>query len=261
MIEKYGLFDSMEGDEREYAEVDFARLCRALSQDGVRGGAGALAVSAAASGLGVVVAPGLALVQGHYYELEDDGSGAFTLNLTAAAAYPRIDRIVLVLDYGERTVTLDVLQGTEAALPAAPALTRNTAKHMLSLAQVRVAVGAGTLTAADIADERSDEAVCGICVATADSALAAAQSALETANKGVEDAAAAQAAANAGVANAAAALTEAQKRIPAVTGASEGHIPTFNASGNLVSSGIAMSGFHRCKFSLSGTTLTITTVS
>lgn len=51
------------------------------------------------------------------------------------------------------------------------------------------------------------------------------------------------------------------RAIPAVTGATEGHIPTFNASGILASSGVAMSGFDRCKFTLSGTTLTITTVS
>ena len=42
MIEKYGLFDSLEGDEREYAEADFARLCRAMTGNGVRGGADAL---------------------------------------------------------------------------------------------------------------------------------------------------------------------------------------------------------------------------
>ena len=77
MIEKYGLFDSLEGDEREYAEADFARLCRAITGNGVRGGADALKVSAAASGLAVNVAPGLAVVEGRYYELVDDGSGAF----------------------------------------------------------------------------------------------------------------------------------------------------------------------------------------
>ena len=48
--------------------------------------------------------------------------------------------------------------------------------------------------------------------------------------------------------------------IPTVPGAAEGAVPTFDQNGKLASSGIAMSGFHRCKFSLSGTTLTITTV-
>ena len=147
MIEKYGLFDSLEGDEREYAEVDFARLGRALGLDGVRGGENALSVSAAPAGLGVTVAPGLALIQGRYYELEDDGSGTFTLNLSEAGNNPRIDRIVLTLDFTARTVKLGVLKGAEAASPAAPGLTRNTSMYMLSLAKVRVAVGAGALDA------------------------------------------------------------------------------------------------------------------
>lgn len=182
MIEKYGLFDSLEGDEREYAEVDFARLGRVLGLDGVRGGENALSVSAAPAGLGVTVAPGLALIQGRYYELEDDGSGTFTLNLSEAGNNPRIDRIVLTLDFTARTVKLGVLKGAEAASPAAPSLTRNTSMYMLSLAKVRVAVGAGALDADDITDERHDEAVCGIFIASADSALAAAQAAQTTAN-------------------------------------------------------------------------------
>lgn len=45
-----------------------------------------------------------------------------------------------------------------------------------------------------------------------------------------------------------------------VAGASEGHIPVFDDTGSLASSGIALSGFDRAKFSLSGTELSITTV-
>lgn len=261
MIEKYGLFDSIEGDEREYAEVDFARLGRVLGLDGVRGGENALSVSAAPAGLGVTVATGLALIQGRYYELEDDGSGTFTLNLSEAGNNPRIDRIVLTLDFTARTVKLGVLKGAEAASPAAPSLTRNTSLYMLSLAQVYVAVGAGALEADDITDERHDEAVCGIFIASADSALAAAQAAQKTADTAKAAASGAQTTANNGVTNAASALAEAQKKIPKVTGAAEGDIPAFKADGTLASSGIAWADFHRCKFTLDGTTLTITTVS
>ena len=49
--------------------------------------------------------------------------------------------------------------------------------------------------------------------------------------------------------------------IPSVGGAAEGHIPTFNASGALSDSGVSMAGFTRARMTLSGTTLTITTVS
>lgn len=267
MIEKYGLFDSLEGDEREYAEADFARLCRAITGNGVRGGADALKVSAAASGLAVNVAPGLAVVEGRYYELVDDGSGAFALSLSAATANPRIDRIVLTLNYSARSVTLGVLKGTEAASPEAPALTRNASRMMLSLAQVRVPVGAGALEADNITDERANEDLCGLRTATADGAMCAAQNAQaaadaarQTAEQGVSAAAAAKTQADRGVSDAAAALAEAKKRIPAVAGAAEGQVPVFDANGNLTTSGKSFWAFTRATMTFDGTTLTITTL-
>ena len=48
--------------------------------------------------------------------------------------------------------------------------------------------------------------------------------------------------------------------IPAVGGATEGDIATFSASGTLADSGVKMSSFTRARMTLSGTTLTITTV-
>ena len=162
MIEKYGLFDSIESDVREYAEADFALLVRTLGLDGVRGGTDALKVSAADSGLRVRIAPGMALVQGRYYALEDDGGADKLLTLEAAAGYPRIDRIVLTLDYVNRTVKLHVLKGSEAQTPAAPALVRNAMAYMLSLAQVRVEAGASALTDAAVTDERANGALCGL---------------------------------------------------------------------------------------------------
>lgn len=283
MIEKYGLFDSLEGDEREYAEVDFARLCRALGKNGVRGGADALAVSAAASGLAVTVAPGLAMIEGRYYELEDDGSGEKALSLTAASANPRIDRIVLTLDAAARTIALSVLKGTEAASPVPPALVRNDMRHMLSLAQVRVPVGAGALTTANITDERADEAVCGLYVASADAAMAKAIAAADAASKAapkfhadstatygqgtanefghvkLSDSVASSSAAADGVAATPKAVKSAYDKaaaaIPAVPGAKEGGLPVFDDKGNL-----AASACTPVKMELSGTTLIITTL-
>lgn len=198
MIEKYGLFDSLEGDERIYAEADLALMVRALGNDGVRGGVNALKVHPAAAGLGVRVESGYAVIQGRYYALEDDGSGEMEIALTTAAANPRIDRIVLRLNYSERTVKLGLLSGTEAVTPEPPALTRATGEYMLSLAQVRVGVGAASLTEADITDERPDSALCGVYVISADDAYTAAGKASEAAAQANEAAqSAAQAAQNA----------------------------------------------------------------
>lgn len=267
MIEKYGLFDSLEGDERVYAETDFALLVKTLGWEGVRGGADALKITPMASGLGVQVAAGKAMIQGRYYVLEDDGSDAKTIALTTASANPRIDRIVLCLNFSARTVSLGVLTGTEAASPAAPALTRSTTQYMISLAQVRVGVGAASFKESDITDERANEALCGLHVDSAQAAMTKAQAASTAsaaaqtaASEAKQAAAAAQSTANTGVNNAAAALAEAKKKIPAVAGATAGDLPAFDSSGNLVSSGKSLSDFTQAKMTLSGTTLTITTV-
>ena len=260
MIEKYGLFDSTDGDERQYSEADFALLVKALRGDGVRGGNDALKVKAAASGLAVTVEPGMATVQGRYYALEDDGSGVKTLSLTAANVNPRIDRIVLTLNYAARSVNLEVLKGAEAASPTPPALVRNAERYMLSLAQVRVPVGAATIQTGNVTDERADWTLCGLYAATAEEAMQAAGAAQQTANEAKNAAAAAQQTANTGVDNAAAAFAEAQKKMPKASGTTDGHIPVFNADGTIRGSGVALSGFDRVKFSLDGTTLTITTV-
>lgn len=49
-------------------------------------------------------------------------------------------------------------------------------------------------------------------------------------------------------------------KMPNVSGATEGNIPVFDDAGNVADSGVSMSGFTRAKMTLSGTTLTITTV-
>ena len=299
MIEKYGLFDSVEGDEREYAEIDLARFGRALSPQGVRGDSNALRVAASPTGLGVTVAPGLAVVQGRYYELVDDGSGAFTLNLSAASAYPRIDRIVLELDSDARTVKLGVLKGTEAASPQPPKLVRSASRYMLSLAQVRVAVGAGSLTEDAVTDERANASLCGLMpqvytppVKSVNGETGAVE---VTRIKGNDNSYAKVDYAN----GYGAFVTTVSKnnvlvsfrvkddgKIPqvryqdgdsitadniytqtlnppkiGVVGAKEGHVAVFDSSGNIVSSGKSFWDFTRAKMTLSGTTLTITTVS
>lgn len=267
MIEKYGLFDSLESDVREYAEVDFARLFCVLGGDGVRWGEAALRVSAAASGLTVTIQPGMAMVRGRYYALEDDGGAAKTLNLAAAVSYPRIDRIVLTLDYAARTVALGVLQGTEAATPKAPELTRDSTQYMLSLAQVYVGVGAATLTASGVTDERADAALCGLYIRTADEAYvlagaakAAAASAQATADGATSDAANAQSAAESAMTAAQHAQTTAEQA-NIISGATEGALVSLDASGKMVASGKTVSQLGMgATFSLSGSVLTITTV-
>lgn len=78
--------------------------------------------------------------------------------------FPRIDRIVVswdTVDYATKP-RIEVLKGTEASTPAAPALTNNGLLRQISLAQISVAAAASKIAASDITDERLDADVCGL---------------------------------------------------------------------------------------------------
>ena len=95
---------------------------------------------------------------------EQSGSPlALTLSI-ASATMPRIDRIVVsweTVDYAARP-TIEVLTGTPAVSPQAPAITNNQLKRQISLAQIYVDTAASKLTADNITDERLDGTVCGL---------------------------------------------------------------------------------------------------
>ena len=261
MIEKYGFFDSLENDVREYSEEDLARFGRVLAIDGVRGGADALKVSAYAAGIAVKVEAGMAMVRGRYYALEDDGSGARVINLPTAASYPRIDRIVLRLDHAMREIKIGVLQGTEAAKPKPPSLKRDTDAYMLSLAQVYIGVGVSSLKSSNITDERGDESVCGIMIVSADAAMNKATAAEATA-KAAETAAKAAGAAAAAAQETADTVTQTVSGMKKIaSGGTSGNLLMFDANGNAKDSGKAASKIGTgVKYTLSGTELTITTL-
>lgn len=158
-IEKYGFFDSTSETVREYTEADWQRFSRLAARSGVRT-ADDLIITPGLTGLTVQAGYGLAMVDGHQYELYDDGGSIKTLSLMAPTSAARIDRVVIRLDNTADTVTMQILTGSEGGI--APGLTRTDAIYEISLAQVRVAVGAASISAEDITDEREDASVCGI---------------------------------------------------------------------------------------------------
>ena len=158
-IEKYGFFDSTSEKVREYTEADWTRFSRLAARSGVRN-QNELRITPGVTGLTVQAGYGLAMVDGHQYELYDDGGSIKTLSMTAPSSAARIDRVVIRLDNAADTVTMQIRQGSEGG--NAPVLTRTDTIYEISLAQVRVAVGASSISADDITDEREDASVCGI---------------------------------------------------------------------------------------------------
>ena len=96
--------------------------------------------------------------------------GKTILNTTAAsitieaasATMKRIDRVIFRLDENNRLMEFDVLKGTAASSPTAPALTRSGGIYEMCLAEVLVPAGATSILASYITDTRSDSSKCGI---------------------------------------------------------------------------------------------------
>ncbi|MGY4689371.1 hypothetical protein [Salibacterium sp. K-3] len=159
-MERYAFFNSEDGD-RVYSAEDWARIFSRIAKDGyVDGEEDELQVVATDPvTLGVRVGLGAAWVQGRIYQIY---SSAETLTLPDADLdNPRIDRIIIRLDYGNRLITAAAKERAPATSPTPPALTRDSSVYEMSLAQVRVDPAVTSISDADITDEREDEELCG----------------------------------------------------------------------------------------------------
>jgi hypothetical protein len=103
------------------------------------------------SGMQVKTKTGKAWIRGHYWASDAEVTSAIA---AADPANPRIDRLILRADFVGNTIAIAVLQGTAAAVPAAPALTQSTSVWEISLARVAVGAGVGSILAANVTDER-----------------------------------------------------------------------------------------------------------
>jgi len=115
------------------------------------------------SGMSVSVNAGMAIIEGAMGFQEE----AAVIYLEAAdATYARIDTIVARLNtnLSGRSISLEVLTGTAAAAPAAPAITRAGNIYDLRLADINIPAGATAITASMITDTRLD-AGCGVATA------------------------------------------------------------------------------------------------
>ena len=161
---KYGFFNAVDGD-RLYNADDISSFYTGLMSDGVCTVPPTSLWVLHREGLTFAVLPGRAFVQSKYFI----NTNSFDVTLEAAdQSLPRIDRIVLQLDYTERRFNIVAKKGTAAASPVPPTLTHNPAtKWELSLARISVPAGATDFSAANLIDERPDKSVCGFASLTA----------------------------------------------------------------------------------------------
>jgi hypothetical protein len=141
-------------EDQNTTEVQYSDLFRRLQTSGVSGDptTADLRPFGDSTGMQVKVPAGFAIVRGHAYV----SNATETLVVTASAANPRIDVVVLELNPTANETILKVIAGTPAASPVAPTLTQTTdGLFQLALGTVSVPGSATTIAAANVSDTRT----------------------------------------------------------------------------------------------------------
>lgn len=156
---KFGMFNSVSGDRR-YKADDFASYFATFIGNGIfPNPSDGLQIIGNIDSMSVSVRPGKAWIKGYYLINDDD----YTLTLDKGdLSLNRIDRIVVRLDFIERTMSVQVKKGALSASPIAPVLKRDADAYEMALADVYVAKGALTVIQANITDLRLNNSLCGI---------------------------------------------------------------------------------------------------
>jgi hypothetical protein len=157
-MEKSGFFNSSDGD-RVYDATDFAAYFGNLVSNGIFYASATNLQATPGNGLAVSVAAGSAWINGYRYENTDDLNLPLT---TANGSNPRIDRIVVRLSQVSRNIQLAVVDGTPAATPSAPALTRTSDVYELGIADVLIPAAAISIATNNITDTRLNTSLCGL---------------------------------------------------------------------------------------------------
>lgn len=99
----------------------------------------------------VELRPGAALVRGYFYE----NTAIMNLAVGAnASGNPRIDTVILRVDFVAQTIRAAIKQGTPAGSPARPSLQQDTSIWEMPLADIAVANGFATITNANVTTRR-----------------------------------------------------------------------------------------------------------
>lgn len=112
----------------------------------------------AGTGMQVIVNDGEGWINGHKLVNNAD----MTLPISQSdVLLDRIDSVIFYLDETVREMGISILQGTPAASPVAPSLTRTSTRYEMCLAQVSVGKQVTEITNAMITDTRADSTICG----------------------------------------------------------------------------------------------------
>lgn len=168
-----GFFDAVDlgGGEydREYSAAVFAHYFSLLVKNGVfpDPSTGMQVKASVSPDMHVSVQPGSGWVNGYYITVPENGPEVLTVP-TANPSLPRIDSIIMGLNYVEREIQLYIKSGAVSASPSAVSLQRDNDLYEMELAQITVAAGVASISQANITDMRQNTSRCGIVKGTID---------------------------------------------------------------------------------------------
>ena len=160
----YSGFFNSKGLDRTYTAEDFTSYLSSIICNGILDTYGQnFKLTAANSGLGVVLGTGKAWINGHYFI--NDSRYVIDLTSYQDESLPRYVGIAIYLDTTEsvRSVTLKLFPGTPAENPQLPSITQDKNHVRLLMYAVRINPGASRITESDWFDYREDSNVCGYC--------------------------------------------------------------------------------------------------
>lgn len=167
-----GSIKSFPNNRDEYVGAEYAMRWLHGRTSGVFAADLNAAVTAVQGAMSVAVSDGLGWLtdsggNGIVWWIDEEKTSGAKMQLAVDAADGVLDRIDRVIVEWETTDYADlpevkILKGTAASAAVAPALTNNSTKRQISLAQISVAAGTTAITAGMITDERQNTDVCGL---------------------------------------------------------------------------------------------------
>ena len=158
-----GFFNS-KGLDRTYTAENFTEYLGSIICNGILDTYGQnFKLTAASSGLKVILGTGKAWINGHYFV--NDSRYTIDLSEYMDESLPRYVGIAIYLDTTEsvRSVTLKLFPGTPAENPSLPSIPQDADHVRLLMYAVRLNPGATDLSDRDWYDYREDANVCGYC--------------------------------------------------------------------------------------------------
>jgi hypothetical protein len=117
----------------------------------IKGALNSLQVYADSTGMQVKVKSGQAFVKGHFFESDSEVTLPIGVSDPSLA---RIDRVIVRVDWTANTLQLAVLQGVASTVPSVPALTQNTSRWEIPLAQINLIANVSSISADRVTDDR-----------------------------------------------------------------------------------------------------------